>query len=104
MFKKITANTSVNKEISFTFEGAVITAQEGDNLGAILLLNGISTFRRHPVTGKERGPWCMMGACFECLVEIDNVKVQACVTTIEENMIVKQTSITNDIEEVEKND
>jgi predicted molibdopterin-dependent oxidoreductase YjgC len=55
---------------------------EGANLAAALLAAGVSVFRHTPVSGAPRGPFCMMGACFDCLVEIDGVARQACMTTV----------------------
>ncbi|MFU1477288.1 (2Fe-2S)-binding protein [Roseovarius sp. C7] len=43
---------------------------------------GSNRFRRTPVSGAPRGPFCMMGACFDCLVEIDGVARQACMVEV----------------------
>ena len=60
----------------------------GENLAAALLVAGIMPFRRTPVSGAPRGPFCMMGACFDCLVEIDGVTRQACMLTVTEDMAI----------------
>ncbi|UWR35673.1 (2Fe-2S)-binding protein (plasmid) [Sulfitobacter sp. W027] len=60
----------------------------GENLAAALLLAGIMPFRLTPVSGAPRGPFCMMGACFDCLVEIDGVTRQACMLTVTEDMAI----------------
>lgn len=66
-------------------------APEGMNLAAALLSNGEATFRESPVTGAPRGPFCLMGACFECLVEIDGKpNRQACMVDVAENMDVRR--------------
>ncbi|RZV48935.1 MAG: (2Fe-2S)-binding protein, partial [Pseudomonadales bacterium] len=37
--------------------------------------------------GKPRAPYCMMGVCFECLVEIDGVpNCQSCRVSVKEGM------------------
>jgi aerobic-type carbon monoxide dehydrogenase small subunit (CoxS/CutS family) len=37
--------------------------------------------------GSPRAPYCMMGACFECLVEIDGVPSrQSCLVTVQDGM------------------
>jgi len=41
------------------------------SVAAALLASGVRRFRATPVSNAPRGPYCMMGACFECLVEID---------------------------------
>ena len=38
-------------------------------------------------TGAPRLPWCMMGACFDCLAEIDGVaNRQACMVPVAPGM------------------
>lgn len=60
----------------------------GENLAAALLVAGIMPFRQTPVSGAPRGPFCMMGACFDCLIEIDGVTRQACMLTVTEDMAI----------------
>lgn len=41
--------------------------------------------------GGPRSPYCLMGVCFECMLEIDGVKnVQSCLVTVREGMTVKR--------------
>jgi predicted molibdopterin-dependent oxidoreductase YjgC len=63
-------------------DGKRLELPEGANLAAALLAAGVSVFRQTPVSGAPRGPFCMMGACFDCLVEIDGVVRQACMMTV----------------------
>ena len=47
--------------------------------------------RRFLGTGERRAPFCMMGTCFECLVEIDGQpNRQACLTIVREGMDIKR--------------
>lgn len=78
MFKRL----STGQEITFYFNDATIIANAGDSVAAALLASGHSWFRESPVSGDQRGPWCMMGTCYECLVEKDNKSVQACMITV----------------------
>jgi predicted molibdopterin-dependent oxidoreductase YjgC len=64
---------------TFYFNGTAITASTGDTIAAALLANGITT-TRVTANGTPRGPFCMMGACYDCLVEIDMVTRQSCMT------------------------
>lgn len=57
--------------VALEFEGQPVTARAGDNVAAALLAAGHLTLRTTPVSGAPRAPFCMMGACFDCLVEID---------------------------------
>lgn len=46
-----------------------------------------------PVSGQPRGPLCMMGVCFECLVEMYGVSnKQACMLEVTPGMRVRQPS------------
>ena len=43
--------------------------------------------RTTPVSQSPRAPYCMMGVCFECLVEIDGQgSVQSCLTPVAAGM------------------
>jgi predicted molibdopterin-dependent oxidoreductase YjgC len=82
-------------KLTFSFDGAPVEAREGDTVAGALLLSGVKAFRRTPVSGKERGPFCLMGACFDCLVEIDGVpNRQACMTKAVEGMAVRRQGCT----------
>ena len=75
--------------VRFRFQGRELRAPEGMNLAAALLSNGEPVFRESPVTGAPRGPFCLMGACFECLVVIDGkAGRQACMVEVAEDMDV----------------
>ena len=68
------------------FEGVDLTLPLGENLGAALLVAGVMPFRHTPVSGAPRGPFCMMGTCFDCLVQIDGLTVQACMLQVSEGL------------------
>lgn len=70
-----------------------LMAIEGDSVAAALLASGRLAFRTSPIEGAPRGPYCMMGACFECLVTIDGRENrQACMITVAEGMRVETGS------------
>jgi predicted molibdopterin-dependent oxidoreductase YjgC len=78
--------------------GMVTVTLDGDTIrvpgdltaaAAVLLHGGIS--RTTPVSGSPRAPYCMMGVCFDCLMEIDGVpNRQACLVTVAEGMRIKR--------------
>ena len=75
--------------IELDFEGTVLEARAGDSVAAALLANGILVFRTTPVSGAPRGPWCLVGECHECLVEIDGEpNRQACMVEVRAGMRV----------------
>jgi predicted molibdopterin-dependent oxidoreductase YjgC len=48
---------------------------------------GGTVARAAPRHGSPRGPYCMIGNCYDCLVEIDGLPYrQACLTTVAEGM------------------
>ncbi|MSP01579.1 MAG: (2Fe-2S)-binding protein [Acetobacteraceae bacterium] len=80
-----------NGSLTLTFEGRTIAAREGDSVAAALLANGIQVTRQTPVSGASRGPFCMMGACFECLAVVDGrASVQTCMTAVRDGMRVER--------------
>lgn len=71
------------------FNGEPLTVPGGRSLAAALLASGVLLFRSAPVSGAPRAPFCMMGACFECLVEIDGVASrQSCMVSVRADMQV----------------
>lgn len=84
--------------ITLVFEGAALTARPGDSVAAALFAAGNFSGRDTLVSGAPRGPFCMMGACFDCLVEIDGVVRQACMIEVKEGLRIArpQAAGTND--------
>ena len=76
--------------VTFSFDGAEILAPAGTTIAAALLASGRKELRSTPVSGSPRGPFCMMGACFECLVQIDGETVQACMTPVSAGLEVSR--------------
>ncbi len=72
--------------VDVSFNGAPLSLPEGANLAAALLVAGVDVFRHTPVSGAPRAPFCMMGACFDCLVDIDGVVQQACMIEVTEGL------------------
>lgn len=63
-------------------DGRDMAMRDGANLAAEMLAAGIMPFRQTPVSGAPRGPFCMMGACFDCLVEVEGTTRQACLMEV----------------------
>ena len=74
--------------VDVSFDGATFSLPAGANLAASLLAAGVDVFRQTPVSGAPRAPFCMMGACFECLVEIDGITKQACMIEVTKGLQV----------------
>ena len=77
--------------ITFYWEGVPFKAQAGDTIASALLAAGISATRETITSGAPRAPFCMMGTCFECRVEVnEESNVQGCMRLIEEGMRIKR--------------
>ncbi len=74
------------RRVHVRFAGRELELREGGNLAAELLAAGVQPLRRSLVSGAPRNPFCMMGACFDCLVVIDGVTRQACMSEVIEGM------------------
>jgi D-hydroxyproline dehydrogenase subunit gamma len=77
-------------ELTIWFDSRAVPARIGDSVAVALLAAGITTTRTTPVSGAARGPFCMMGACFDCLAEVDGrPNVQTCMTPVRDGMRVQ---------------
>lgn len=75
--------------VTLTVDGVHVSARDGDTVASALLAAGHQAIRRAAVTGEPRAPYCQMGVCFECLVEIDGVTDrQACLVPVRNGMVV----------------
>ena len=89
MFRKLAANTQ-RKRVTITIDGSATEVEEGETLAAILLRREPFTTRLTPISGAARAPYCMMGACFECLVQVDGVtSTRSCMTRASEGMDIR---------------
>lgn len=78
------------QRVAIQFDGASLHVPAGLSVAAALLANGARATRTTPVGGAPRAPYCMMGVCFECLVEIDGVaNQQGCLTIVRDGMQVR---------------
>ena len=76
--------------VTLLVQGQPITARDGDTLAIALLNAGVVPFRQTPVSGQPRAPLCLMGVCFDCLVEVDGRQnVQSCMVEVVEGMQVR---------------
>jgi predicted molibdopterin-dependent oxidoreductase YjgC len=87
---------SNGKRIHLILDGRGISAVEGDTVAAALLQTGIASTRTTPKRAQPRAPYCLMGACFDCLMTIDGVaNRQACLVTVKNGMSVERQTITH---------
>ena len=68
-------------------DGIEVGAREGESVAAAVLAASDDATRTTPVSGTPRAPYCMMGVCFECLMEIDGIaNRQACMVQVRPGM------------------
>ena len=88
MFERIAAHSG--PDVVITIDGVRTVAKAGDTVAAALLAAGLLASRTTPVSQAPRGPYCLMGVCFDCLVSIDGVgSRQGCLVAVREGMRVE---------------
>ena len=89
MFKRVEQN--VEETVEVEIEGQAVTVPAGETVAAAVLAHGLIDTRTTPVSGKPRAPFCMMGVCFDCIMEIDGqANRQACMTKVEQGMRIRR--------------
>lgn len=78
------------QSVRIEFDGKPLQVPAGVSLAAALLASGVRRTRSTPVSGSPRAPYCMMGVCFECLLEVDGqANCQACLLPVAAGMRVR---------------
>jgi hypothetical protein len=76
--------------VTVTLDGAAVRVPGYFTAAAAVLLHG-GVSRTTPASGSPRAPYCMMGVCFDCLMEIDGVpNRQACLVAVAEGMRIRR--------------
>ena len=90
-FQRLDQACSQPKSVQFYWEGKAYTACEGDTIAVALFSAQVNHTRETPQSGSPRAPFCMMGSCFECRVEVNGEQnVQACMNLIEDGMQIRR--------------
>ena len=87
MFKH---DSSATTTVEVTLDGRQTAVPEHISVAAALLAIGQIISRISPASKKPCSPHCLMGVCYECLMEIDGVRPQACMTTFREGMVINR--------------
>ena len=89
MFRRL-PDLVADEPLTVSIDGRPFGARRGDSVAATLLAAGLDACRTTAVNGVARGPWCMMGVCFDCLVVIDGQpNRQGCMVAIEDGMRIE---------------
>jgi len=78
---------SPHDTVTVHVDGRPVAVPAGCTAAAAMLIHGDGPSRTTPVSGAPRAPYCMMGVCFECLMEIDGEpNSQGCLVIVAEGM------------------
>lgn len=93
MFRSL--QTSSGQNVTIHVEGAAVTVPEGISVAAAILGHSQhASCRCSFVSGENRSPFCFIGVCHECLVEINGKpNQQACLIQVCDGMVVKKQCI-----------
>ncbi|MGH8169860.1 MAG: (2Fe-2S)-binding protein [Steroidobacteraceae bacterium] len=95
MGSRVNLDTRRPDPVELTFDGATLSAYPGETIAAALIASNINGFRRD-LHGRLRGPYCNMGTCFECVLEVwagDSWRaVRACLTPVAAGMTARSRS------------
>ncbi|HAT34886.1 MAG TPA: hypothetical protein DCS82_04155 [Rhodospirillaceae bacterium] len=84
---------SADDTVSISIDGEQVSVPAGITVAAAMLLAGPEPYRQTAVKQTPRAPYCMMGVCFDCLIEIDGVpNQQGCMVTVSEGMNLRRAA------------
>jgi len=89
MFRLI--DTAAPELVEIEFDGTTVAVPAGISLAAVIYYLDAIPARQTILSDSPRAPFCMMGACFECLLEIDGIDNQrACQVEVKAGMRVRR--------------
>lgn len=93
MFKRLdeAQRQAQGAPVRVTVNGAELQCRAGDSVAAALFAGGMQACRDTAVGEVSRGPYCMMGVCYDCLVTIDGqANQQGCMTAVRDGMKIER--------------
>ncbi|MCP4409333.1 MAG: (2Fe-2S)-binding protein [Gammaproteobacteria bacterium] len=89
MFKRLADHP--DSTVIVSIDGVDVEVPAGESVAAAVLVQGLGYCRTTPVSGAHRAPFCMMGVCFDCLMEIDGLpNRQACMVRVKQGMRISR--------------
>ena len=93
MSLRVTSNVARPQAVTIHVNDKEVSAYEGETIATALIAAGVLTMSRdevsHTVASRARSPFCNMGVCFDCLVEISDaasvdapLRARACLTPV----------------------
>ena len=81
------------QRVPVTVDGVEIRLPRGMMLASALATEDLLRLRAAPRTGALRGAFCFMGACQECVLFVDGVLRQACMTPVAAGMRIERGAV-----------
>lgn len=79
------------KKISIYYEGQEVEALEGEPIASALMSVGIRYFRKTVKNKENRGVFCAIGRCTDCMMIVDGQpNVRTCTTLVRDGMNVER--------------
>ena len=76
--------------VTITLDGEPVSARAGDTVAAALLAHS-GEASRLSANDAPRTAFCMMGVCFDCLVEVDGLpNSQGCMIPVRDGMVLRR--------------
>jgi predicted molibdopterin-dependent oxidoreductase YjgC len=98
LFQPVMSEVRSTRTVHISFNDQPLEVPAGISVAAALLMSGIQRFRATPVSESPRAPYCMMGVCFDCLVEIDGVpNRQSCLIDVAQGMRIRSQEGARDL-------
>jgi len=91
MFKRLQHIAPAGDDVVIELDGEKVSVPAVVSVAAALLYLDALPTRNTLISGAARAPFCMMGVCFECLIEVDGVRDQrACQVQVQPGMRLRR--------------
>lgn len=75
--------------VTITVDGASMAGIDGQSIAGVVMASDQLALRRTALGGNPRGVFCGIGVCFDCLVEVNNIRdVRSCQRKAREGDVV----------------
>ena len=71
-------------------DGKPLRLESGISLAAALIAAAQIPMRHNPVSGAPRAAYCMMGSCFDCVIEVNGINQRACQVKVAEGLRLRR--------------
>jgi D-hydroxyproline dehydrogenase subunit gamma len=92
---RLTKHTQRGAPCEFQLDATRVEAFLGETVAAALIAGGLRTFREDSLR-QARGPFCNMGTCFECVLEMQTElgwqTARACLTRVTPGLKLRRLS------------